>query len=240
MDECLSEETGKYPVAETAKLIERKWTILILRELLGGKKRFNEILKSLKGISPKVLSTRLIELGENGIINRDAYLEVPMRVEYSLTEKGQDLKDPIAGLAEWWVEWEYMLLEFTNNEEITNLQGCYPGCPITGEEKCLLEETGKCPVVETAKLIEKKWTISILREFINGKKRFNEVLKSLEGISPRVLSDRLREMEESGIINRKAYAEIPLRVEYALTEKGQDLENAIASMAEWWMEWNGE
>ena len=122
---------------------------------------------------------------------------------------------------------------------MANLHG-YSDCPITGKDRCLLEETGKCPAEETANLIEKKWAILILRELLNGRRRFNEVLKSLNGISPRVLSKRLNEMEENGIINRKIYAEVPLRVEYSLTEKGLDLKDVMVSMAEWWIKWNGD
>ena len=112
-------------------------------------------------------------------------------------------------------------------------------CKITKKNPCLLEKAGKCPVEETANLIGKKWTILILRELLKDKKRFNELLRSLKGISPRVLSDRLDELGENGVVNRNAYAEVPLRVEYSLTEKGGDLKDAVASMAEWWMKWNG-
>ena len=119
---------------------------------------------------------------------------------------------------------------------MANLHGC-SNCPITGEEKCLLEETGKCPVEETAKLMGKKWIILILRELFAGKRRFNEILKSLDGISPGVLSGRLCEMEKKGIIHRKVSEKAPLRVEYALTEKGMDLKSAVARMAEWWIKW---
>ena len=76
-----------------------------------------------------------------------------------------------------------------------NIHGC-ANCPITGIGSCLLEEKGECPVEETAKLIGKKWVILILRELLAGKRRFNELLRSLKGISPSVLSNRLNEMEK--------------------------------------------
>ena len=119
---------------------------------------------------------------------------------------------------------------------MANLHGC-SNCPIMGTDKCLLEQTGECPVEETANLLGKKWVILILRELLAGKRRFNELLRSLKGISPGVLSNRLNEMEKIGIINRKVHAEVPLRVEYSLTEKGQDLKDAIVCLAEWWMKW---
>jgi len=121
-------------------------------------------------------------------------------------------------------------MKMTNIHSRTN-------CPVMGTDRCLLEETGECPVEETAKLLGKKWVILILRELLAGKRRFNELLRSLDGISPGVLSGRLNEMEKMEIINRAAYAEVPLRVEYSLTEKGGDLKDAVVSMAQWWMRW---
>ncbi|ODS35485.1 hypothetical protein BEH94_06570 [Candidatus Altiarchaeales archaeon WOR_SM1_SCG] len=104
-------------------------------------------------------------------------------------------------------------------------------------DKCFLEETGMCPVEETANLIGKKWVILILRELLAGTRRFNELLRSLKEISPGVLSNRLNEMKKCGIIQRKVYAKVPLRVEYSLTEKGLDLKDTVVSMVEWWMKW---
>ena len=81
------------PVEYTASLIANKWKIIILRELLTGTKRYNELTRSVVGISAKVLTENLRELEKDGIINRKVYPEVPPRVEYSLTKKGEDLKD---------------------------------------------------------------------------------------------------------------------------------------------------
>ena len=83
------------PVEYTASLIANKWKIIILRELLTGTKRYNELTRSVVGISAKVLTENLRELEKDGIINRKVYPEVPPRVEYSLTKKGEDLKDVI-------------------------------------------------------------------------------------------------------------------------------------------------
>jgi len=83
------------PVARTARIISGKWTLLIIRDLASGVKRFNQLERSLKGISPKTLSERLRSLEEEGILLRQMFAEVPPRVEYSLTEKGRDLVDVI-------------------------------------------------------------------------------------------------------------------------------------------------
>lgn len=79
------------PVARTERIISGKWTLLIIRDLASGVKRFNQLERSLKGISPKTLSERLRSLEEDGVIFRQTFNEVPPRVEYTLTEKGQDL-----------------------------------------------------------------------------------------------------------------------------------------------------
>lgn len=85
------------PVEYTASLIANKWKFLILRDLLDGTKRYNELTRSIKGISAKVLTENLRELESDGIINRKVYPEVPPHVEYSMTDKGNDLK-PIIDL----------------------------------------------------------------------------------------------------------------------------------------------
>jgi DNA-binding HxlR family transcriptional regulator len=87
-----------------------------------------------------------------------------------------------------------------------------------------------CPVARTAEIISGKWTLLIIRDLASGVKRFNQLERSLHGISPKTLSERLRSLEEEGIIIRQTFAEVPPRVEYSLTEKGYDLVGVIESM----------
>jgi DNA-binding HxlR family transcriptional regulator len=94
-----------------------------------------------------------------------------------------------------------------------------------------------CPVARTANIISGKWTILIIRDLANGIKRFNQLERSLQGISPKTLSERLRSLEEEGIIIRQTFAEVPPRVEYSLTEKGLDLVHVIESMREYGKRW---
>ena len=94
------------------------------------------------------------------------------------------------------------------------------------EEKC-------CPVERTLSVINGKWTLLILRDLLDGTKRFGELRRSLEGISPRTLSQRLRELEGQGIVSRVVYAEVPPRVEYSLTEKGNSLGDILEQMKVW-------
>jgi len=90
-----------------------------------------------------------------------------------------------------------------------------------------------CGVTNTLKVIGSKWTVLILRDLIEGKKRFGELQRSLTGISPKTLSLRLRELEREKIIKKKIFAEIPLHVEYSLTEKGNSLNEIICAMRNW-------
>ncbi|MEB3279952.1 MAG: helix-turn-helix domain-containing protein [Lyngbya sp.] len=85
-----------------------------------------------------------------------------------------------------------------------------------------------CPIEYTMALIGSKWSIGILRELLKGDRRTHELAEALPGISSKTLTLRLRTLEKHGIIRRKVYPEIPPHVEYSLTEKGRELQPAIA------------
>jgi DNA-binding HxlR family transcriptional regulator len=93
------------PVAKTAEIISGKWTLLIIRDLTTGTKRFSELERSLIGISPKTLSERLTALENEDVLRRHAYAEVPPKVEYSLTEKGQALVEVIEAMRSYGKQW---------------------------------------------------------------------------------------------------------------------------------------
>ena len=90
-----------------------------------------------------------------------------------------------------------------------------------------------CPVERAANVIGGKWTLLILRDLFTGTKRFGELRASLTGISPKTLTERLRALEQDGVVTRKIYPEVPPRVEYSLTTSGQKLEPIIEGMREW-------
>ncbi len=92
------------------------------------------------------------------------------------------------------------------------------------------EELPDCPVATTVSLIGSKWKLLIMRNLLVRPWRFNELKKSLEGISQKVLTDSLRSMEADGIITRTVYAEVPPRVEYSLSELGESMRPIIKSM----------
>src|SRR3954470_10457093 len=94
-----------------------------------------------------------------------------------------------------------------------------------------------CPVCATADVICGKWTILVIRDLADGHTRFGELQRSLEGISPRTLSLRLRVLEEQGVVERHTYPEVPPRVEYSLTEKGEALLPLIEDMRSYGRQW---
>jgi DNA-binding HxlR family transcriptional regulator len=94
-----------------------------------------------------------------------------------------------------------------------------------------------CPVCRTSEIISGKWTLLVIRDLADGNRRFCELERSLEGISPRTLSLRLRALEEQGIVERHTYPEVPPRVEYALTEKGKALVPLIEDMRSYGRRW---
>lgn len=97
-----------------------------------------------------------------------------------------------------------------------------------------------CPVEYTASLIANKWKIIILRDLLTGTRRYNELTRSVVGISAKVLTENLRELEKDGIINRKVYPEVPPRVEYSLTKKGEDLKDVIETMKVFGLKYKGK
>ena len=95
----------------------------------------------------------------------------------------------------------------------------------------------ECPVCRTADVISGKWTLLIIRDLADSSLRFCELERSLDGISPRTLSLRLRALEEQGIVERRTYPEVPPRVTYALTDKGRALVPLIEDMRAYGRKW---
>ncbi|MGH2993911.1 MAG: winged helix-turn-helix transcriptional regulator [Solirubrobacterales bacterium] len=97
-----------------------------------------------------------------------------------------------------------------------------------------------CPVCRCSEIISGKWTLLVIRDLADGARRFCELERSLDGISPRTLSLRLRGLEAHGVVVRHTYPEVPPRVEYALTEKGEALVPLIEDMRTYGREWLAE
>lgn len=97
-----------------------------------------------------------------------------------------------------------------------------------------------CPVETTLTLISDKWKVLILRDLLPGTKRFGELKKSIGHVSQKVLTAQLRQMEQSGLVNRKVYAEMPPKVEYSLTDVGYSLKPILDAMWTWGEEYQKE
>ena len=91
----------------------------------------------------------------------------------------------------------------------------------------------ECPVATTVSLIGSKWKLLIMRNLLGRPWRFNELQKSIDGISQKALTDALRSMEADGIVRRTAYPEVPPRVEYSLTDTGRSLMPAVTALVDW-------
>jgi DNA-binding HxlR family transcriptional regulator len=94
-----------------------------------------------------------------------------------------------------------------------------------------MEGMKQCPVNNTFRIIGKKFTVLIVRNMMSNQTRFNQFIESIEGMNPKTLSTRLKEMEKNGLIHRKIHHETPIRIEYYLTEKGKHLKSILDQMA---------
>ena len=95
------------------------------------------------------------------------------------------------------------------------------------------EELPACPVATIVTLVGNKWKLLIIRNLLGGTQRFNEMRRTIPGISQKVLTDNLRELEHDELIVRKVYAEVPPRVEYSLSDLGKTLQPVFDSMIAW-------
>ncbi|AIC15545.1 transcriptional regulator, HxlR family [Nitrososphaera viennensis EN76] len=94
-----------------------------------------------------------------------------------------------------------------------------------------LPELKSCPIETTFKIIGKRWTVLIIRELLRGTTQFNRFLENIEGITPKVLTERLRELQSHGIVRRRIVSDSPIRVEYGLTDLGKEFEPVLLAAA---------
>jgi DNA-binding HxlR family transcriptional regulator len=108
------------------------------------------------------------------------------------------------------------------------------GCQAAGYTGVVPKRYGQpCPVAKTLEVIGDRWTLLVVRDLLPGARRFQDLLATLPGIAPNILSARLKLMEEHGLIARRFYSDHPPRAEYALTEKGRDLATVVGALAAW-------
>ena len=109
--------------------------------------------------------------------------------------------------------------------------------PSATDFEARIQADPRCTIERTLDVIGSKWATLILRELLGGTKRFGEMRARLTGVSPKTLTDRLRELESHGVLERTVYAEVPPRVEYTLTEKGRALRPILEAMGAWGERW---
>src|SRR5574341_2683868 len=100
-----------------------------------------------------------------------------------------------------------------------------------------MPELKSCPIETTFRIIGKRWTVLIIREILRGNTQFNRFMENIEGISPKVLTERLRELERLGIVKRRIVTEYPVRIEYHLTDLGRGFESVLLSAASFSMKY---
>lgn len=101
-----------------------------------------------------------------------------------------------------------------------------------------MENFQLCPKFESAfELLGKRWTGLIIRTLLSGQKRFSDIAEAIPNMSARMLTERFKELEKEGIVNRKVYPETPVRIEYELTEKGRELESVMDEIQKWAEKW---
>jgi DNA-binding HxlR family transcriptional regulator len=97
----------------------------------------------------------------------------------------------------------------------------------------MTQRTVRCPIASTLDLVGDRWTLLVIRDLLRGKHRFSELRESAEGIPASVLSDRLKSLEEHGLVVRRFYTQHPPRAEYLLTSKGHDLGPVVGALSRW-------
>ncbi len=100
-----------------------------------------------------------------------------------------------------------------------------------------MPEVKSCPIETTFRIIGKRWTVLIIREILRGHTQFNRFIENIDGITPKVLTERLRELEALGIIRRKIVSEYPVKIEYRLTDIGEGFEEVLLSAASFSMKY---
>jgi DNA-binding HxlR family transcriptional regulator len=114
--------------------------------------------------------------------------------------------------------------------------GPHDTCELDEIEAGSATEVHFCPMNAALTLLNGRWTPHIVHALLSGQTRFNEIARQI-GINPRTLRERLKEMEEEGVVKRRVLCQMPPSVEYTLTDKGRALENVFKSLAEWGMRW---
>ncbi|GMG73322.1 hypothetical protein ShirakiTB12_17900 [Priestia megaterium] len=225
------------PVEAALEVIGGKWKVVILCHLILGTRRTGELKRLMPGITQKMLTQQLRELEEDGMITRFIYNQVPPKVEYSLTKYGQSLKDILDSLCTWGekhIERKYENKFDVLKESILNEHIQVSPRIINMDESTEIKKYN-IPVEAALEVIGGKWKVVILCHLILGTRRTGELKRLMPGITQKMLTQQLRELEEDGMITRFIYNQVPPKVEYSLTKYGQSLKDIL----DWLCAWGG-
>jgi DNA-binding HxlR family transcriptional regulator len=207
----LKKKIYNYPfgcsVEATLSVIGGRWKPLIMSHLKENDcLRFGELKRQIDGITERMLTNQLRELEADNVVSRTVYAEVPPRVEYALTDYGHSLDPILLSMRDWG----------SKHMEVS-----------AGRQF-------ECAVDATLSVIGGRWKPVIIFHLINEEfMRFGALKRSIAGITERMLTKQLRELEHDKIVSRKVYAEVPPRVEYSLCDYGFTLESIMLSMRDW-------
>ncbi len=199
---------------KTLEIFVAKWKPIIIYQLLDkGTLRYSELQKLIPDINKRMLTLRLRELEEDGIINRKVYEQIPPKVEYSITEYGALLGPVLDHMNSW------------GKKHIS-----------PNKHKIITDEDNPgytCQALTTINLIVGKWKTIIILELLENDRRFNEFLKNIPSINRQMLTNQLHELLAEGIIDRKVYNQVPPKVVYSLTNYGRTLEPVLLELSKW-------
>lgn len=176
-----------------------KWKFEILHQLLSGPKRFGELQRLLPKVSRQMLTIQLRELEQAGFLHRQAYVQVPPKVEYRLSDLGWSLEPFLCQMGTW--------------------------------GKWYSEHLG--PQYDWLVSLGGRWKLWVWYHLLSGPKRFGELQRLLPQANRQTLTVQLRELEQMGVLYRQPSAQMPARIEYTLTELGQQSEPMLRQMYAW-------
>ena len=224
----LSDSRKKAHVDQIVPLLHGKWELQIMLEVCRADVlRFGEYKRRLPHITNSVLTAALRNLEKWGLVTRTQYNEIPPRVEYARKRDAACCRSAMrssSGARK--TAWTTVRRIYESKEAffMENMQ------EIAAKPA---RELPSCPVETTLMMISDKWKVLILRDLLPGTKRFGELKKSIGNVSQKVLTAQLRQMEQSGLVRRTVYAEVPPRVEYSLTELGYSLKPVMDALWNW-------
>jgi len=192
------------------QLLSGRWSVGVLYLLADGTKRFSELFYEVGEVSKKALTHTLRSLERDGLVQRRAYPEVPARVEYSLTSVGWSITTVLMGMYEWAARYE-------SHVASARVRAAGPGTEANAQ----------------VQLLSGRWSVSVLYLLADGTKRFSELFYEVGEVSKKALTHTLRSLERDGLVQRRAYAEVPARVEYSLTSVGWSITTVLMGMYEW-------